>query len=203
QLTWDGCAVDLDDRPVAAVGKVAEPPGHELLPRPAFARYQDASIRRRHALDRRLASGNGRAGPDERRDLPFLPLRARLLHPAVLGLEAAPIERVPDGQQEPIQIGWFLDEVVCAELRRLRRCLYRPVARYHDHRQLGRFLRDDLQHLHAVALRHLDVEQHHVVPVLTHLAQGFFAVLRLVYFELFELQDLTQRPPDARLVVDY
>ena len=61
-----------------------------------------------------------------------------------------------------LRVRRLLEEVDRAELRRLDGRLDRPVARDHHDRDRALGVVERLEDLHAVALRHLDVEQHEV-----------------------------------------
>ena len=202
-MSSEGMAAQLTSTrgPGLAGRAVVDPLGDELLPRPRLARDEHAGLGRGHALDGVLDAADGGALAQDRRQLRIGPLGDGLLHPAVLRLELAAVHRVADGEEEAVEVGRLLDKVEGAELRRLHRRLDRAVAGDHDDGELGELLAQGLQHLHPVALGHLHVEEDEVVAALAGLLQRGLPVGGLLHVEVLVLEDLAERPADARLVV--
>ena len=127
--------------------------------------------------------------------------RTSLLQADVLDLELPARERAADRHEEPVEVRRLLEEVDRAELRRLDGRLDGPVARDHHDRDRGLGVVEGLEDLHAVPLRHLDVEQDEVDAALARARERLVAVDGLLDGVALELEDLAERAPDGGLVV--
>ncbi len=123
-----------------------------------------------------------------------------------LGQALAPpgIERPLDRAQKLRERQRLLDEIECAQARRLDRRLDRAVPGHHDHRAVVAVGDRPLaQQRDAVGVRHPDVEQHEI----GQLRRAGAARLRRVggdfHLVAFLGKDLLEKPADVRLIVHH
>ncbi len=202
ELTRDGGAVHLDYRLFGPGGGVMDPLGHQFLSGPILSGHEDARLRGRHPFDGFFDVLNGVALANDGRQVARVLFGDGLAHAPVFHLQLPVVQGVAHRHEEAIQVGRLLDEVVRPELRRLHSRLDGAVAADHEDGDLVALVRNGFQHLHAVQLRHLHVEDHKVVRVFAEGREGLLPVDGLFNRKVFVLQNLAERPANARLVVD-
>ena len=129
--------------------------------------------------------------------------RPELLLLEVLGLprQADLFSSTVDHDAQLIRLKWLGDEVVGAAFHGFDGGLDRGVARDDDDQDARVQLSDELQHLHSVLPRHLEVQQHQVRPEGLDHSLGRIPAGGLEHAEADPLQDALGPVPDVPLVV--
>jgi hypothetical protein len=157
QLLGNRGAVHLDERLGGALALEMDLPRDELLAGAVLAGDQHPAVGRRRLRDL-LLQALDRIGRAE--DL--VGTQCVCAEALVLVGEPAHLERVLDGEEDLLGGERLLDEVERPEPRRAHRGLDRAVPTHHDDGQLGPARPRLLEHRHAVATGHRDVEQHQI-----------------------------------------
>ena len=155
QLPRDRAAIDRDERPVAARAQLVDRLGAELLAGAAFAGNEDRGAALGGAFDDVVDRAHRQRGADQ-------PGK-----PAVFGdvagggetFQPAPVQRVPDRDQQAVGGERLDDEVVGALAHRLDRGIDRAVRGNDDHRRGQAAPADRAQDLDAVHVGQFEVEQ--------------------------------------------
>ena len=173
-LAGQRAAVDRHERPLGPRRALVDGAGHQLLAGAALAEHQHRGLRRRHPLDHphhlvhlgaagdeaAEGPGPGRVGPE--RD--------------VVAQELALLGRLADQHLQLLDLGGLGQVVVGSELHRLDGRGHFLEARHDDHLGMLGDLLQLAQDLDAFLLRHLHVQDHHVVGILAHAPQRGLAV---------------------------
>ena len=197
QLLGDRRAVDLDEGLVLAERVAVDGASDQLLAGAALAGDQHRGVRRRgpahrvpHLLERRAAAHHPVALVENQPQTPVL------LHQTFLP------ERVAGGDQDALALRRLLDEVEGAELDGLDGGLDGAVAgEDHDRRRAVARLQP-FEHLEAVQLGHLDVEEHEVRALLLGELEPDGAVGGQQHLVALVFEDHAQRGTDRVFVVD-
>src|SRR5579863_5730524 len=197
QFAGDSGAVDFDEGAGGPVALLVDPAGDQFLPYPVLTGYEDAGFRRRYFFDGLLYLMDRCGGPDHLLDFTELSFQH-------LGLRDKRrfIHRVADGDQEPVEIGWFGDIVVGAFLNRFNRSLDGPMTGDHDDRDIGDVLFCFFQEFDAVDLWHLNIAEDDIVLFFLYFLKSLFPVAGFVDLVAFVGKDLAQGLTDCFFVVN-
>ncbi len=126
-----------------------------------------------------------------------------LLEDLGLGDEVGLVRRVLDGDEDPVQVQGFADEIERTLLDAVHGRVDIGVAGDHDHRRLHPVLDEFLEHFRAVHPGHLDIAEDGVVLLFFRHRGGVGAVFGRIHLVSFHLQDLLEGVPDGAFVIDY
>ena len=154
------CAIQLNERLVAAVALVVQRAGEQLLARTRLALQQHRRARRRRHGNRLHQPPHHLAVAD---DLPLVPeLHHLAAQRIVLATEAHQLQRLLHRQLQLLRTHWLRDVVHCAGLDACHRMLDRRVTGQHDQRHVVSFATQQRQELQAGQTRHPVVGNHQV-----------------------------------------
>jgi hypothetical protein len=193
QLLGDGGAVDLHQRPVAAGRGAMDGARRQLLAGAALAGDQDRGVGRRRLVDglAELAHRGRRADQGLRLDA----------ERAVLGAQARVLDGIAQRHEHALALQGLLEEVVGPQPGRLDRGGDVGVAAHHQDGHVVAALAHCPQHLDAVHLRHLDVEQHGIRQAVGDPRQRLRAAAGLLDAVPLVLEDHPEAVADRGLVV--
>ena len=164
QFLRDRRAVDLDERPLHAVGVVVNRVGNQLLAGAVLALNQDVGVARRHALDQLEEVLHLLALTD---DVGEAVLAANLLlELLVLGALLRPVDRLAEHVEEAVLADRLLEEVERARLPRLDRARDRALTADDDDFGRGIDFLEPPEQLDAVQVRQHQVGDDDVGPPL-------------------------------------
>ena len=121
----------------------------------------------------------------------------------VLIFEPPPHDHAVDLDEQLLVVPGLGEIVVGAELEGVDRGLHRAVGGDHEDRGFAVALADLLEHVHAGAVGHHEVEQDQVVAADLHFLEPLGRVLRLIDGIAFRGEQDFQAFADIQLVVDY
>jgi hypothetical protein len=199
QLTlMKGCrAVHLDEGLFRPAGAAVDGPGHQLLAGAALAGDEHRGVGGRRHADGLAQLPHGRSFSHHTKALAGLAAQ-----PVHLAHHLLVLEHVAQPEQQRLGGEWLLQQVAGAVARGLHRRGHVGVAADHDDRRVHAAPPQILQHLHAVHVRHLDVQQNDVRRVGLDLLDALRPGRRLEELVALMAQHHPQAAADVGLVVD-
>ena len=197
QLARDRCAIDLDERPVAAAGLFVQRGCDQLLARAALALDQHRGGRVRHLGDDLLQLDHPLALADDLGEPP-----PWLVGNDVPGVQVGLARGLGDDRLQLGMLERLGDEVEGAGLHRLDGAVHAAVRRDHDHRYVrvgDHHLAQQRQSIHPW---HHQIGDHHVGAVAVERRQCFLAVRCDLDLVTLALQRGREDLAEALFIVD-